>query len=544
MTHRIAPFAAVLLACLFCTRCATVSFPTGGPKDERGPRLMEAIPESGTTNFPGKSIILRFDEWVKIDNPAQNVFTSPPLGNSVSYVARKNTLMVVFKEDLAPNTTYHINFGNSIKDVNEGNPLNNFHFVFATGDAIDSLQYQGRLAAINDAEINENTLIGLYPVDSLSADNDSVFAQERPFYFTFAEDNGNFLLDYLKAGTYRVYALTDRNNNYYYDLPNEGIGFLDSAIVLRENILLAEIPFFLPEPAEARVTAFTTKVSNYKIEYELAKSVPAADSLTIVALQDSLQVPVYHRISEDRKKINAWIGPEIENLKSIRTVFLWNGNVIDTFEHTISGLKKPNLEITIAPLELTSNDSLIVTLSNPIGRPCDKMALIDTLNDDTVALNTHKLTDFQLIARPDQALTENVVYTLLRTDSCLVDIYARYQKTPEVFLKYVPTEERGTLHISFEALDPTTDYIIRIRDETQKVVARRLIREEAAKISVANLRPGKYSLEVIEDANRNGVWNSGSLFPKRLPEQIYIHPKQFTLRANWEVEETIKLGAP
>jgi hypothetical protein len=54
-------------------------------------------------------------------------------------------LVIQFKDTLLKNTTYVINFGKAIADVNESNVLKNFTYVFSTGSHIDSLSLSGNV---------------------------------------------------------------------------------------------------------------------------------------------------------------------------------------------------------------------------------------------------------------------------------------------------------------------------------------------------------------------------------------------------------------
>ena len=75
---------AVVLATLFAPSCANTSTPpSGGPKDTIPPIMEESVPLPNTTNYsiyPKKnSIILTFNEFVVLKDPASNFFVSPPL---------------------------------------------------------------------------------------------------------------------------------------------------------------------------------------------------------------------------------------------------------------------------------------------------------------------------------------------------------------------------------------------------------------------------------------------------------------------------------
>ena len=139
MTQNWRSYCIALAIMLIAHACATISNPGGGPRDQTPPVLVESSIPNGTVNFDQRAITLTFNEYVQLKNASQDIFTSPPLEENVSFTARKNKIFITFKDSLIANTTYHLNFGNSIQDLNEGNPLNNFQFVFATGDFIDSI---------------------------------------------------------------------------------------------------------------------------------------------------------------------------------------------------------------------------------------------------------------------------------------------------------------------------------------------------------------------------------------------------------------------
>ena len=67
-----------------------------------------------------------------------NFIASPPLENEPVVKSVGNEIRVDLNNELQPNTTYTLYFGNSVVDNNEGNPYENFAFSFSTGNYIDS----------------------------------------------------------------------------------------------------------------------------------------------------------------------------------------------------------------------------------------------------------------------------------------------------------------------------------------------------------------------------------------------------------------------
>lgn len=53
-----------LISIIFITSCASVTSPTGGPRDEIPPTLLTAYPPDQTLNFSTHTITLTFDEYI------------------------------------------------------------------------------------------------------------------------------------------------------------------------------------------------------------------------------------------------------------------------------------------------------------------------------------------------------------------------------------------------------------------------------------------------------------------------------------------------
>ena len=213
---------------LLAQRCANAVAPTGGPKDEMPPKVVEAVPENHSVNFGGKRIEITFDEYITLDNANQNVMISPPLSEKPDIKLKNKTVVIKFKEDLAPNTTYTINFGAAVKDLHEGNLFKDYVYSFATGDHLDSLSIAGKVLNAEDKKAVDGVYVGLYAADR---DNlDSLPMTTAPNYLTKTDKEGKFRLDGLADKNYLVFALKDANANLYFDLPNEEVAFLDTLV--------------------------------------------------------------------------------------------------------------------------------------------------------------------------------------------------------------------------------------------------------------------------------------------------------------------------
>ena len=211
-------------------RCANVVSPSGGPKDTIPPIVLQSVPENQTANFHDKEIHITFDEYVTLNNPNSNIFISPPLEKNPEYRLSGKSLIIKFKEALKPDVTYSINFGESIKDLHEGNVFKNYSFVFSTGENIDTLTLEGKLLQAVDHKPSADFYVMLYADVNDTLSIDSLPYLMKPYYATKSDKEGNFKFSGLKEGDYLIFALKDENSNMRFDLPNENIAFLDSLV--------------------------------------------------------------------------------------------------------------------------------------------------------------------------------------------------------------------------------------------------------------------------------------------------------------------------
>lgn len=216
-------------------RCANTTTPQGGPRDSIPPVLMVATPENYMTGFAQKRIYVEFNEYVQLKDQHKEFFTSPRMKTKPSLSIRGRGVMIDIKDTLLDNQTYVLNFGASLRDNNEGNPLHSFSYVFSTGTEIDSMWLSGYTADAEKSDSVSKSYIYFYRADSLALDTtvrtakfDSTLLRRQPDAIARAETNGIFLAKHLKATDYRIYAFQDKNDNQMYDPGTDLVGFVDS----------------------------------------------------------------------------------------------------------------------------------------------------------------------------------------------------------------------------------------------------------------------------------------------------------------------------
>jgi hypothetical protein len=242
--------------------CANIIPPTGGPRDSLPPVLIKAEPADSSLHFNANRITLTFNEYVQLDPQLlPTIITSPNPVQQPYAQGRLQTVTVRLKDSLQPSTTYSINFGNAIKDVNEGNVYKDFTYVFSTGDHIDDGELSGKVQ-LAETGAADSTLIVILHKDL----NDSAIRKERPYYYARLDSGGNFNFQYIAYGTYNVFVLP---NDYTkkYDDSTKTFAFLNAPVTIdstaSEPVTLYAYNQFKPSK-EGNGTAAPANTSNKK----------------------------------------------------------------------------------------------------------------------------------------------------------------------------------------------------------------------------------------------------------------------------------------
>jgi hypothetical protein len=212
------------------TGCANIIPPTGGPRDSIPPRLVSVSPHDSATNFKTKTIVFNFDEYVELDNPQQNVLISPTPKLNPIIERRLRTVTIKIKDTLQANTTYFFDFGKAIKDVNEGNILKHFSYVFSTGPNLDSLNFSGHVIVAETGKTDSTLIVMLHK--NL---DDSAVINDRPRYVTRLDTAGRFTFRFLAPGTYNLFALKDEGGSKRYLSKSSLFAFNDKPVVIGQT---------------------------------------------------------------------------------------------------------------------------------------------------------------------------------------------------------------------------------------------------------------------------------------------------------------------
>lgn len=290
---------------VFISSCATVSSPTGGPKDTLPPELVKITPPQGALNFNKKVVSLEFNEHIQLKDLQNQLIITPSIEGKYESKQSKNSLELIFEEDFAENTTYTFSFREGIGDLNEGNPAKDLKLAFSTGDYLDSLSINGRIRNLMTDKPVDDALVSLYRAhDTLNVFN------SRPYYLAKANKEGYYQFDNLKNGEYLIYAVKDVNKNLKADSRSEPIGFLKDTIALNENIDSLHINILSVNTDSLKIN--NSRPSGHYYEITMNKGVKSYQLAPI----DTTAEPLNSNLVDQSKKVRVYNSGGIQALAS------------------------------------------------------------------------------------------------------------------------------------------------------------------------------------------------------------------------------------
>lgn len=527
--------------------CANQQIPQGGPKDSTPPKIKEAQPPNQSVYFTGDKFVLEFDEYVVLDNPTAQVVISPPLDEFPSFMLKGKKLVVKFKEELKPNTTYTINIGAAIKDLTEGNPISNYQYVFSTGDVLDSLEVKGRVVDAESSETIKDVLVFLYKEIS-----DSVVYQQKPYYFAKTDEQGFFNIGHVAEGSYKLFALKDANNNLLYDLPSEPVAFWSEAIQVDSTVATPyQLNLFVKKSTKQALLGNDTKIPGV---VTLAYGLPVQNIALSYTQQPDIEV-LATLFNEARDTINAWYLYSYEQNQDLVVS-------ADGFSDTISIRSAPMLPDSV-PYKILSrytptNNKGKATLP-PLGnvgvdepirlrfeRPVKDIreAGISLTEDSITAISPRITLDTtRLFLQIDYTWKPGALYQLVISDSTVYDYYSLTNDSIILEYRSRKKEDYGNIMLHLQGLSAEQSYIIELK-KGEEVVAKRQVAgvSDSLDISYKQQLPDNYKVVIIYDSNGNGQWDTGDYETNKQPERTYAYPEVLNLKANWDMEMTIQLG--
>jgi len=586
-----------------CIGCAQVGAPSGGPRDQDPPRVLESDPSNYSIRFKAKKIEITFDEYIVLENVNQELIVSPPMEEKPEVKLRKKTLIIQFEEELKENTTYTFNFGNAIKDLHEGNKLQNFEYVFSTGEVLDSMSVRGTLKYAETLEKPKEAIHIMLYTDL----RDSVPLTEIPLYVGRSDDSGVFRVNNLRPDIYKVFALKDGNSNLLFDLPSEEIAFLDTSLTVNTDFVrellgvdssgvsLNSSGISVEAPREFVDTAgmvpdtlrnqgpdlnsiyldlmlFTEAseiqyLSDYKREdprrLEMVFAQPLTDTFSYNFLpEDKEEISFLEDYSDRRDSLTLWVIDSLHykmdtlslalkyTVKDTSGMFVsQNDTLIFAYRERTSRRRRRDESESIEKLEVRTirnrgfqdlHTGLSFTLDFPLEKVADSLISLYYI-PDSVELE---------VPFTVESDTGNLNRALLS---------ARWEPAAKYRIRVLPGAiasiyplEHDTIDINFDTRDPEyygkillnlthVHHRILVQLLSNKAVISEIEVDTDGQYAFPFLAPGDYTFRFLHDLNKNGRWDTGKYLEKLQPEPVEFLPGNIEVRSNWDHDVSMVL---
>ena len=576
----------MLFGALLLTKCASTMVPTGGPKDTLPPVIVYMEPDNFTTNVdtlrPPK-IYVEFNEYVQIKDQQKELYTSPAMKKKPSVARRGRGIVVTIKDTLRPNTTYAINFGSSIQDNNESNPLHSMRYVFSTGPEIDSMYMSGYTADSYKADSVSKSFIYFFIADSVEQPQewDSTMFKYKPQVIARAEKNGIFIAQNLKPVNYRIYAFEDTNGNMEYEPSVDQIGFLDTTYnpmympgftIWYDS--LRHYPsaepqlyfrMFMDRRFARQVLSGQERVNRHKALIYFGAPNPEVTKIEFDSIPSDKVIYDPQTVGKDT--VALWFNIPAEELpdtiKGRITYFKHDSinNLVESEDKLRLAWVKTESKSEREEREKLEKEREKAEREGREWEEPEKKNPFKVNIPSSGEVNKYKHVDFEfdypltkfdttalLFTMTTETITEpqNVKYTILRDTLNRRKFQLRAEWEPKAkyelvmpagMFENIAAETNDTIKCTYTASDPEKYAIVNIKVRGTHPRARYILQITNAQGRVqrelADVTPGSYTFEyvspgdimlrVVEDMNANGKWDTGDMVLMRQPERTEIY---------------------
>ena len=569
--------------------CASIGRPDGGAYDETPPVFVRSTPAYNETNVSRKKMTLEFDEYIKLEKASEKVVISPPQVQMPEISAMGKKIHINLLDTLQDNTTYTVDFSDAIVDNNEGNPLGNFTFSFSTGEVLDTMEVKGTLLEASNLEPIKGLLVGLH-----SNLEDSAFTSIPFSRVARTDSRGKFTIKGIAPGTYRIFALEDKDQNFYFSQKSEKIAFLDSVIVptaeqrthmdtiFRDSLTIDTIfphsyTHYLPDDIILR--AFTEDFSS---QYLVKNERLTSEKFSFFFADKADSLPILKGLNFDES--DAFI---IEKNPRNDTIHYWIKDSLLYQQDTLR-LSLTYLYTDTASLLVPRTDTLNLVARAKKGAQTEtkkkksrkKGAEEEEEEEETVFLemtanvpgnmDVYGMASF-VFKEPVVAFDTSMVHLKMKVDTLWNEVpyvfaqdtlnimkynlYTDWDFAQEYQLEVDSAAVTGLYGLHTDAVtkgfkikkeDEYSNIFFNIRGADESAFVELLspqdnvVRRVKVKDGTADfyfLSPGKYGARLVNDTNGNGQWDTGNYEENLQPEEVFYYPLLLEPKANWDLNQ-------
>lgn len=455
--------------------CANIVPPDGGKKDITPPKLLAVKPGDSLLNTRVSRIDFRFDEFITLNEANTQIQIAPLLQGNLTITNTLKTVTIKIPDSLLQaHTTYRIALGTAIRDLHEGNVFAGYTYTFSTCSYFDSLAMAGQ---VTDAATGMPDTLGrilLYDAQ----EPDSVVLRKKPLYVAVLTQNGTFRIDGLPEQNFKIFYLSDKNDNLMWDPDQEKIAFTDA--ILR----------------------------------------PKKDSVLSVALRSYMEIKDTIRADAPALQANQRGGSK----KMTANAAANKAEVAYTVAVDTADAAKRTQDITL-PLAIHFSQPPKNIFPEKISLTIDTGMLVAqpfTLQQDTAQPGLLKI---------QPVWQENQLYTLRLIKGFAQDSAGADLMPATYTFRSKRAEDYASLQIHVPSAYYGNRYLLQVLHEKNTIYQKPIT---DTIVHFNRLEPGTYTIRVIQDDNQNGQWDKGRIFEKKQPEFVFPNKSTIFLKSGWD----------
>ncbi len=543
-----------ILILLLAAACARQGAPPGGPVDSKPPRIMATVPRPDTTRVPLDSrIFLHFNETVEHRSCEESIFITPQPAEKPRFKWHGKKLEIILPGGLLSQRTYVITVGTGTRDLRNIAMASSYSLAFSTGDSLDRGGLAGKILCEGQPE---GVQLWAY---ELGVGGEPDPAITPPLYVTQANSLGEFALEYLALGTYRLFAVGDRDRNSRYDAEREIIGVASRDYLLTadqpriDGLLLRAALQDTTPPALAGASALDachldlrfsermagrglTNPANYRIT-------AGSDTLAVLDLFIDKRNPAYLHLLTSAQHADAaytvtvgegWdlAGHPLSDT-SRTAVFTGSARADSAKPYFIAS--RPEDKARNVPLDA----AIALAFSEAMDQPLAGLAfsLKDTSRTPLPGRITW-LSSAEMEFRPDSLLRPDRLYTVTMAVDSLRDRQGNPLSDTLLTIRFQTlnpdtlSEIAGTLRDA--APDRSGPFFITAR--IPKGAAYEITTAQEGAYRFEKIMPGEYLIDFFRDEDGDGRFSPGRPFPWQPAERYALYPDTVRVRSRWPNE--------
>ncbi|GAC1588868.1 MAG: hypothetical protein NVS3B25_05940 [Hymenobacter sp.] len=524
--------------------CAAVAPPQGGPRDRTPPRRISSSPDSAARNVKQQFVRLNFSEPVVTKELSKNLLITPQLPPDNPYKLRedRNSVTLLFEKPLDANTTYSFNFRDGIVDITEGLPAKNAALNFSTGAVLDSGRVSGSVTDVLTARPVAEASVGLYR----EADTAGV-RRGRPYYTVLTDKQGKFSLSFLKAGSYKIYAVADKNNNGHFD-DGEKIAYLPAPIAIVGNAG-APVALVLTQPDRRPPLVTTQQPGPTQLRLSFNEGLRTAVLAPLAPAPAPAAVAEAVQLADRGRTVVLYKTPDVGDGRYLLTAVDSAGNTgHDTlkvrFPAPPATARKaaalPLYSVEGAPRKVFPEGQVVFRFAVPVRVATDRP--FGTLVEDSTRRRPLRLPADGALSPDRSHLTVRFNAKAKTRLDVVLDSTAITAVTGQPLrlrpLRLGISEQDVSTSLSGSISTAEKNFELQLLDDKLQVVSS-LVSPKGTYL-FSDMPPGTYHLRVLIDSNGDGVWRGGDPNLLLPPEPVYLDPKPQQVRAGFDIVEPLK----